>query len=32
MSKIAKILSLVLVSVLALAVFAGCGNNEPAQG
>ena len=32
MSKIAKIMSLVLVSVLALAVFAGCGNNESAQG
>ena len=32
MSKMAKILSLVLVSVFALAIFAGCGNNEETQG
>ncbi len=32
MSKFAKILSLVLVSVFALAIFAGCGNNEETQG
>lgn len=32
MSKMAKILSLMLVAVFALAIFAGCGNNEVTEG
>ena len=32
MSKMAKILSLMLALLFALAIFAGCGNNEEAQG